>query len=49
MELESRSIANKGRQRFISREDAQKVLDACPDAEWRLIFSLCRYGGLRCP
>jgi len=48
-ELESRSIANKSRQRFISREDAQKVLDACPDAEWRLIFALCRYGGLRCP
>jgi len=28
---------------------AQKVLDACPDAEWRLLFALARYGGLRCP
>ena len=28
---------------------AQKVLDACPDAEWRLIFGLARFGGLRCP
>jgi len=25
------------------------VLGACPDAQWRLIFALCRYGGLRCP
>lgn len=48
-DLESRSIANKGRQHFVTREDAQRVLDACPDAEWRLIFSLCRYAGLRCP
>ena len=29
--------------------DWKKVLDACPDAEWRLIFALSRYGGLRCP
>jgi len=28
---------------------AQKVLDACPDAQWRLIFGLARFGGLRCP
>jgi len=34
---------------FVSREEAQAVLDACPDIEWRLIFAFCRYGGLRCP
>ncbi|MCH8164054.1 MAG: site-specific integrase [Planctomycetes bacterium] len=34
---------------FVSREDAAKVIHACPDAEWRLIFALARYGGLRCP
>lgn len=28
---------------------SQKVLDACPDAEWRLIFALSRFGGLRRP
>ena len=22
---------------------------ACPDTEWKLIFALCRYGGVRCP
>lgn len=34
---------------FISREDAAKVIEACPDAQWRLLFALCRFGGLRCP
>ncbi len=34
---------------YITREEAQTVLDTCPDAEWRTIFALCRYGGLRCP
>lgn len=37
------------RQQFITRETAQKVIDALPDAEWRLLFALSRYGGLRCP
>ena len=34
---------------YISREEAQVVIDGCPDPEWRLIFALCRFGGLRCP
>lgn len=34
---------------FVTREDAEKVLLACPDHAWRTIFSLCRWGGLRCP
>jgi integrase len=25
------------------------VIDACPDAEWRLLFGLARYAGLRIP
>ena len=40
---------NHDRFHFISREDAKKVIDACPDAQWRLIFTLARFGGLRCP
>ena len=40
---------NKEKERFTTEAEAQKILEACPDAEWRLIFSLCRYGGLRCP
>jgi len=43
------NYADAGRFYFISDAEAQAVLDACPDAEWRLIFALCRYGGLRCP
>ncbi|MAE61003.1 MAG: integrase [Planctomycetaceae bacterium] len=41
--------SNTARLRFVSAEDAEKVIDACPDTEWRLIFALCRFGGLRCP
>ncbi|MCA9295077.1 MAG: site-specific integrase, partial [Phycisphaerales bacterium] len=41
--------SNTSRYHFVSRSDAQQVLDACPDAEWRLIFALARFGGLRCP
>lgn len=40
---------NAAREFFITREMAAKVLDACPDLEWRLIFALSRFGGLRCP
>jgi len=40
---------NNTREFFVDRQTAEAVLRACPDAEWRLIFALCRYGGLRCP
>ena len=41
--------ANVSRFYFVTREEAQKVLDACPDAQWRLLFALARFGGLRVP
>lgn len=37
------------KERFVTEAESQKILKACPDLQWRLIFSLCRYGGLRCP
>lgn len=40
---------NRDRTVFVSSEMAESVLRACPDAQWRAIFALCRYGGLRCP
>ena len=43
------SESNRERLFFVSISDAQKILKACPDADWRLIFTLCRWGGLRCP
>jgi integrase len=48
-EIKAPSQANDTREFFVTREIAAKVLDACPDAEWRLIFALSRFGGLRCP
>ena len=41
--------ADASRLHFITREDAGKVSEACPDAQWRLLFALSRFGGLRCP
>jgi integrase len=40
---------NEDRFYFIDHETAEKVLDACPNAEWRLLVGLARYGGLRIP
>ncbi len=38
---------NPSKFHFVSPDEAKAVLDACPDAQWRLIFSLWRWGGLR--
>lgn len=34
---------------FVTPEISAKVLDACPDLQWRLLFVLARWGGLRMP
>ena len=47
--LKSAARSNRERDHFISRNDANKIIDACPDFQWRLIFALSRWGGLRCP
>ena len=41
--------SHQDRLRFVTRADAAKVLDACIDAQWRLLFALARFGGLRTP
>jgi len=41
--------SNALRQRFIDLNITAKVLAACPDSDWRLIFSLARFTGMRCP
>jgi len=48
-DLRSTVQPNHSRFYFVSRDETQRVLDACPDAQWRLLFALSRYGGLRCP
>ncbi len=48
-DLKSAMLANPSRSYFVTQAEIQQVIDACPDAEWRLIVALSRYGGLRCP
>ena len=40
---------NKSRGYSVSVEETERIIAACPDAEWRLIVALARYGGLRTP
>jgi integrase len=47
--LKAGSMVNAKRLFFVTSDVAAKVLDACPSAEWRTIFALARFGGLRCP
>ncbi len=47
--LVSSPVGNEARQFFVTHEATDEILDAAPDAEWRLIIALSRYGGLRCP
>ncbi len=48
-DLKAGSRANRARMHFVSRDEASRVLDAAPDAEWRLLIALSRFGGLRVP
>lgn len=47
--IKAGSMVNKDREHFVSRTDYAKLLDACPDQDWRAIIALCRIGGLRNP
>jgi len=47
--LKAADQSNSERSHFVPTDVAHAVLDACPDAQWRLIFALSRWGGLRCP
>lgn len=49
IKLKAGSQANASRQQYVSVEDIRKVIAACPDAEWKLIFGLARFAGLRTP
>ena len=43
------SESNRNRDFFVDPELTKKVLTACPSIEWKLVFALPRYAGLRCP
>ena len=42
-------MSNRSRHHFVDRETIARVIDAAPNADWRLIIGLARYAGLRCP
>ena len=48
-DIKAGTRSNSERQRFISREDIEKIIENAPDAEWRLMIALARFGGLRIP
>jgi integrase len=35
--------------RYVTPDEIERVIDACPNAEWRLLFGVARYAGLRIP
>ena len=35
--------------RYVTPEEIERVVAACPNDEWRLLFGLARYAGLRIP
>ena len=37
------------REHFTTYEETERLIDACPDEDWRIIIALARYGGLRSP
>jgi len=48
-EVKSPAQVNKSREFYVTREAVEKIFGECPDAEWRLIVALARYGGVRTP
>jgi integrase len=40
---------NQDRKYYLTPEDTHKLIEMAPDAEWRCIIALARFGGLRCP
>jgi len=48
-QIKAGSQTNPARSVFVPRDVIAKVIDAAPDAEWRLMIALSRYGGLRVP
>ena len=49
VDMKCGTSCNPERFHFVSQEDMKIIIEVCPDDEWRLIFGLARYGGLRIP
>jgi integrase len=48
-DVKAPAVANRERDFFVTRPMIEAILKACPDVEWKVIFALARYGGLRTP
>ncbi len=48
-DVKGSAVTDQTRRFFVTQDVTAKVLDACPDAEWRLIVALARYAGIRIP
>ena len=48
-EVGAKATIKADRERFITREETDRLLATCPNIDWRVIVGLSRYGGLRCP
>ena len=48
-EVGAKATMKDDRERFVTREETNRLLEACPNIDWRVIVGLCRFGGLRCP
>jgi hypothetical protein len=47
--LKAGSMENRERLEFVPNETIERVIAKCPDAEWKLIFALSRFQGMRVP
>jgi integrase len=43
----STSEVNRKRDYHLMRQDTDRIIEVCPDAQWRLLVALWRYAGLR--
>ena len=48
-DVETSNVANKSREYFVTREEAEALIDALPNYQLRTLVALSRFGGLRCP
>jgi integrase len=42
-------VANRERDYYVTPDEAARVLDTLPTTEWKALFALARFGGLRVP
>jgi integrase len=48
-DLKGGGTLNRSRMFFVTRPMIEQVLDACPDVQWKVIFAMARYAGIRVP